>query len=222
MSGILVLGRLRSELHRRGVLGTLRFLARRILRFQRHLLFRFDADGARHSPRRLRGYRFLTVTPERYEVQSSLFPDQFDAIAKAGGAEYLEGVVKGEAVLVLVLYGRAPAHYGYLMLRSRTLSLLGQDRECGALVGNAFTWPEYRGFGLQTYSAYRRGATAGRLGCERVISETAPDNIASQRGLAKGGFMPAGEVAVLVVLNRVAIGLSSQADSHRLYLRWCG
>ena len=212
--------RLLTEFRRRGPTGLAHFLARRVVRFQRHWLFQRDLDFFGLTPRNWPGYRFIVVSQERFNVQSSRFSEQFAAVAQQGGGEYLEDIPRGKAVMLLILSGRTPVHYAYVLRGSRTVCLLGEVHEQTALLGNAFTWPAYRGRGLQAYSVFRRAAVAQQLGLERVVSETTPDNTASQHGLLKGGFSKDGEIAVLVLFNRLALGWSS-ARRRPLYVRWC-
>lgn len=214
-----VIERVQQEFSRRGPAGLLRFLASRMARLQYHRLFRYDNDGAALTPRQWRGYRVVLTTRERHAVHSRRFAGAFAAVARQGGEEYLAAVARGEAALVLILCDEAPAHYAFLLRESRTVAVLGEEPGAVALIGNAYTWPAHRGRGLHPYGVYRRGRLARRLGYAGAASETARGNVASQRGLTKGGFRWAGTVWVAVLANRLALGWSS-ARSFPPYVRW--
>ena len=52
-----------------------------------------------------------------------------------------------------------------------------------------------------------RAALAGEHGFERIAAETAPDNLASQRGMSKGGMKLLGRMDLVVVLNVLVLRL---------------
>jgi len=114
--------------------------------------------------------------------------------------QYIEAVAKGEAEGLLVCVDGQIVHSAYLMFENKTTRLLGCNGAWG-LLGNSFTVTHYRGRGCQARSTRERIAMAAAAGLPAVVAETSPDNLASQRGLHRGGMQLMGHVQFLVILN---------------------
>jgi RimJ/RimL family protein N-acetyltransferase len=195
-----VLKRVLDRLKRDGVLKTLGFLREKLVRIQKHVVYCADC-AAVPEPQWLPGEKV---------VISSYRNLWGDALCKAllsiytENAEYLRAIVDGEAEGLAVVRDGKLVHYGFLMHRNKTARLLGFGYGT-ALLGNAFTVPEYRGRGCQARSVAARIKMAQKAGLRSVISETSYDNAASQRNLAKAGMELLGRMDLLVVLNMLVI-----------------
>lgn len=117
-----------------------------------------------------------------------------------GNHEYIRDVERGHAIAVLIYVDRELAHHGFLFMRNRMRCLLGAPRNA-ALLGHAHTLPKFRGRGLQGMSISTRARLARELGFSYVYAETAPGNIASQRGMARAGMICIGMLKFLCVLR---------------------
>ena len=173
---------------------------RRILRIQSHLVFGADCAAPLavtwlDSENPIRFTQHAPLPPAVQRELEQLLP---------GSQPYLKAVKKGEAEGLLVCVDGKIVHSAFLMFRNKTTCLLGFDRTTG-LLGNSFTTPAYRGRGCQARSTRARIAMAAQAGLSRVISETAPDNHASQRGLTKGGMSLIGATRFFVVFNTLVV-----------------
>lgn len=119
-------------------------------------------------------------------------------------ADYLRDVRKGRIVALVISVDGRVAHYSYVFLRNKSACILGLGRDT-ALIGNDFTMPEHRGKGFQSRSVGLRAAIAKARGFSFVAAETSPRNLASQRGLQKGGMKFVGRLELAVVLNCLVI-----------------
>lgn len=196
---IAALARVNGLLRERGLAGLIGFLATRVARVRRHVLFLERAVDS--GPIEWRADETVLTVCTAAELESlerrigPLPPDL---------APYWDGVCRGEAACCLVLVGEMLAHWGFLMYRSRMLCLLGAP--AGAvLLGNAYTVPAFRGRGLQTRSLRARRQLAADTGAAWVVVETAPDNTPSRRAIVRAGMPEVGELTVCVLLNHLVI-----------------
>lgn len=193
--------RLVESLNRRGVPATLRRVARLVVRSRTHLLYE-RACGDRSFPPLGDGERVVILTHENL-MQYRPLCDGLVAI-NPENADYLEDVRKDRVVGVIFVNDDRIVHHAFVFKRNRTAKLLGLPRTA-ALVGHAFTIEDYRGRGCQGRSLDVRAWVAAQAGFERVIAETSLDNVASQRGMEKGGMQPLGRVDLVVLLNCVVL-----------------
>ena len=107
-----------------------------------------------------------------------------------------------------LMTARMPANHGVRMngvpLSQRNVTFVELLRDAGyktALIGNAFTVPAYRGKSAQPRSVKARASLAREAGYERILAETSPDNLASQRGMTKGGMQLLGRMDLLVAIS---------------------
>lgn len=171
-------------------------LLRRIFRRQSHYIFHADCKHAAvvQWPKDEQVVRFSRINPlsrELHDQALHLLPNS---------RQYMDAVTQGEAEGLLVCVGGQIVHSAYLMFANKTTRLLGFDRSWG-LLGNSFTMTHHRGRGCQARSTSERIAMAAAAGLPAVVSETSPDNLASQRGLQRGGMRYLGQVRFFVILN---------------------
>jgi len=122
-------------------------------------------------------------------------------------AAYLRDVSQGRAIGLLVYSSGEPVHYGFVLLKNRTACLLGLPRKA-ALLANSYTVPQYRGNGCQGRSVATRAIAAMAAGYSTVYAETCPDNLSSQRGLARAGMKHLGRCRMLRLMRFFVIRLS--------------
>ena len=179
---------------------TLHWCRERAFRIRRHIVF--VADAREIVPPVWREEEL----PVRFTCDQPLAPDLLRQLAAlpVESAAYLRAVENGEAEGLVVCVARRIVHCGFLMFSNKTTCLLGFGKDA-ALLGNAFTVKDYRGNGCQTRSLRERTAMARDAGVARVLSETSPDNHASQRGLAKAGLRRLGSVHCWIFLNTIVL-----------------
>jgi len=187
---------------------SLRWCRDRAFRIRRHVVFVADAQDIA-SP----------VWPEdelpvRFTPRQPLAPDLRRQLAAlpVESAAYLRAVEHGEAQGVVVCVAGRIVHCAFLMFGNKTACLLGFGKDI-ALLGNAFTVKDYRGKGCQMRSLRERTAMARDAGIARVLSETSPDNDASQRGLIKAGLRRLGPVHCWIFLNTIVLRVVRPASS---------
>ncbi|PTD96778.1 GNAT family N-acetyltransferase [Pseudothauera lacus] len=188
-------------------MGRLAGIAARILRMRSHLLYECACAGAA-MPALQEGEHFHVLSAGSLPGQEALA--KMLLAAAADNAAYLEDVRRGRVIALLISRDGELAHYSYLFLRNKTACLLGLGSGT-ALVGNAWTAPRFRGQGLQARAVQARAALAGEHGFERIAAETSPDNLASQRGMSKGGMRLLGRMDLIVVLSVLVLRLRKPA-----------
>lgn len=175
-----------------------KLLSRLIWSHRWHVLFRLDCSSASASrSAEIPGGDAITVsTLDRasYAQQSALRSDLLTL--NPANADYLLDVESGRAIAVLIHSDNRLVHHGFLFIHNRTHRILGLPRDT-ALIGHAFTVPEFRGRGLQALSIQARARAARLAGFDFVCAETDLDNIRSQRGMSKAGMEKLGEVEIV-------------------------
>jgi RimJ/RimL family protein N-acetyltransferase len=115
-------------------------------------------------------------------------------------AEYVTDIRRRRVIGFIIEFDSTVVHYGYVFLRNKTACILGLDSKT-ALIGNAFTVPAYRGKSAQPRSVKARASLARAGGYERILAETSLDNLASQRGMTKGGMQLLGRMDLLLAIS---------------------
>jgi hypothetical protein len=189
----------RIEIHwrRHGALATLRFLASRIVRHQRHVVFEAILDAPPDDVRWSEG-ELLNVI-DRDNVDSAIGADLLHFLGGESATDYLQGVREGNELFV-VAQGAEYQHCGYILFRTKQSRIIGEPKD-PPLIACCFTAPAARGRGL-----YRRALNAELrhlwlCGYRRVVIETSPDNLPSRKGIEAAGFRLCREVSVWIVLN---------------------
>lgn len=193
------MARVQDLLRERGLSGVAGFLAARVARVRRHVLFLERAV----DPGPVDWHADETVLTIRTAGQLDSLERRI-GVLPPGLRPYCDGVRRGEVAGCIVLVGDTLAHWSFLMYRSRMLCLLGAP-EGAVLLGNAYTVPAFRGHGLQTRSLRARRRLAAESGAAWVAVETTPDNTASRRAIARAGIPEVGELKVLVLLNHMVV-----------------
>jgi RimJ/RimL family protein N-acetyltransferase len=193
--------RLRRYAKQRGIVRTAYFLATRLFRRERHIVYQATAATPMESVQWPPNYKVLQFGPDNLEagLTSALR-------AYLGGDEAVEslrGVRNGDQLFVIT-DGVEYFHRGYIMFNTRQSRLLGDQEGC-PLIGYCSTDPSARGRGL--YQKALRTEVAYLLNCgwKRVLIETDPANVASRRGIEAAGFVAAWESTAWILLNTVVL-----------------
>lgn len=131
---------------------------------------------------------------------------------------YLEDIKRDRTVGFCILSQGNIIQYGFLFKQNRMSSILGLPTNA-VRIGHSFTLPDYRGQGYQGRSVLARAHLARELGFDTVVAESAPDNEASRRGMAKVGMQEIGRMD-LVVLLRFFVIRWRRPPGFRLF-GWC-
>jgi hypothetical protein len=182
---------------RRGTLATMQFLASRIVRHQRHVVFEAILDTAPVDVPWLEGERLKVI--DRSNVDSAVGTELRAFLGGDAALDNLEGVRNGNELFV-VANGAAYLHCGYILFQARQTGIIGESKDT-PLIACCSTAPAVRGRGL-----YRRALIAElrhlwNRGHRRVVIETSPDNLPSRKGIEAAGFRLCREVSVWIVLN---------------------
>lgn len=172
-----------------------------------------DIDSDREAPADIDIYR---ITCSNLDQNHRTFEKILEV--DEGNQDYILDVRKGNACGVLLLQEDRLVHYGFVLLKNKTKNILGL-KEGDALIGNSFTVPAFRGKGYQALSALERISLAHEHGFDRVFSETAPDNIASQKGLKKAGFVFSYKLTCVIILNTIIVRTTKPDSIPRISLQ---
>ncbi len=192
----------------------LRFLARRVLRTQRHVVYSMDVTEIDEP--------VWDPETELHVISDAEGVTAHQAIAhnlETRNMEYLEGIRRGEVIGVFVLNGGTLVHWGFILMHTKTACLLGVDP--GApFVANAFTEPSFRGRGLQKRSLRQRLYECRNRGFPEVYTETHPDNVASWRAMERVGLSFLRDVTLIVLLTRFVVRMTHSGRPARTF-GWC-
>ena len=180
----------------RGFVASLRFIGSRFFRVQQHMVFEHDLSNVPSVdwPLGVEVVPLITaqdVTSEIYAELVNLASDNTD---------YLNDIKRGSCIGLVVRQDNKIVHFAFVMRGSRMLCLLGLPSNA-ALLGNAYTLPEFRGRGYQTRSITQRIKLASQQNFIIAYSETAPDNYTSQRCIKRGGMLFKGSIILIVIMN---------------------
>lgn len=173
-----------------------------VWRRQAHDVFDMDAPGASHLDLQFQSVCFEVVNADSCDRLSALAAQaiSWDADVR----DYLVDIRRGRAIGLFGHTDGRLVHYAFILIQNKTAAILGIGAE-RALIGNAFTVPDCRGRGLQGRSVALRAAIARELGFSGVAAETHPTNLASQRGLLRGGMAHFGRMELIVLLNCIVL-----------------
>lgn len=176
-------------------------LRRRVFRAHHYLVFERDCEVS-GRPALLEGESVFVIDAEKLDE----YADVVNAVERlaADAADYFKDIRAGKVVALVIVSQGEVVHYSYVFLRNKSACILGLNKDT-ALVGNAFTVPAYRGKGCQPRSVALRAAIAAERGFARIAAETSPDNVASQRGLQKGGMRLVGRLDLVVIMNSLVL-----------------
>jgi len=201
-------GRLRRYWKQRGTLATLRFVASRLFRFEKHMVYETTADTHRGAVRWGADEQVLQFGPENFDY--GLTPELRAYLGGEQAVESLQAVRDGDRLFVITRGGEF-VHRGYIVFKTRQSRLLGDD-EASPLIAFCSTSPKARGRGI-----YRRALETEVMylfghGYQRVLIETDPQNYASRKGIEAAGFTFAWEARVWIWLNWFVIRRNRSSD----------
>ena len=180
-----------------GTPATLRFLAGRMVRHERHVVFDANLDVAFDDVPWSDGERLNVI--DRGNVDSAIGADLLKFLGGDAAAENLKGVREGNELFVIA-QGAEYQHCGYILFRTKESRIIGEPKDA-PLIACCFTAPSARGRGL-----YRRALIAElrhlkERGYRRAVIETSPENLPSIKGIEAAGFRLCREVSVWIFLN---------------------
>jgi hypothetical protein len=205
-------GRLQRHWKERGFLATVRFVASRLARHEVHLVYEASLMGPRPEPQ-WKGSERITVVGAR-NLDASLTPPVRVFLGGDQAFENLEGIRKGD-ILFLVSDGDAFVHRGYILFGTPTKKIIG-EAENTPLIAYCVTAAHARGRGFYRRALQAEMAYLKQLGHNRVIIETEPENVASQKGIESAGFALAWKTGVWIFVNSLVI----QCLADRRGKRW--
>jgi GNAT superfamily N-acetyltransferase len=186
----------------RGAWKTLRFLASRVLREQRTLVFQANLEAPWPPVEWESDEKVLHYGPPGLD-EASLTPELKSFLGGESAKENLEGLRNGDH-LFIVEGASGYLHRGYILFKTKQSRIIGDAEEL-PVIAYCYTSPEARGRGL-----YRRALRAElsflrSRGHRRALIETEPSNLASRKGIEGAGFSLAWEARVWILLNLVVL-----------------
>jgi len=197
-----------------GPIQVFRFLGQRVLRVQRHVVYRKNLTDIDEPRWGAENELHVVSTAEQAATQSAIACN-----LETRNAEYLEGMRQGEVIGLFVLKDGILAHWAFILTHTRTACLLGVDPEV-PFVANAYTDPSFRGRGLQQSSLRQRLYECRRRGFREVYTETHPANLPSRTAMERVGMSFVREVTLIIFMSRFVIRVSHSGARARLF-GWC-
>jgi hypothetical protein len=196
-----VIGRLSRYWKGRGPAATLLFVISRIFRREVNIVYEATLEKPLSPTRWDANEKLLLFGPEN--IDSSLNPRLVAFLGGGEAFESLEGVRNGDRLFV-VANGNEYLHRGYVIFKSRRMKMIG-EAEGTPFIGYCYTAPIARGRRLYPRTLHAQKCYLQTLGYQRVVVESAPENLASRKGIEAAGFTFAGEVSAWIVLNRFVL-----------------
>jgi GNAT superfamily N-acetyltransferase len=201
---------------RHGTLATLQFLATRIVRHQRHVVFEAILDTAPDAIPWLEGERLKVI--DRANVDAAVGADLRAFLGGDEAADNLAGVRSGNELFV-VSQGAEYHHCGYILFRTKQTRIIGEPQD-PPLIACCLTAPAARGRGLYRRTLLAELRHLWDRGYRRVVIETSPENVPSTKGIEAAGFRLCREVSAWIVLNSLVYQkrIESSGASRKLIL----
>ena len=187
--------------HQQGTWATVRFLASRLLRHRKYVVFEANLSEPRTAPEWHLDEQVYVIGPET--IESHVTPDLRAFLGGEEAEENLASVRKGDSLFV-VGNGHEFHHSGYIFFRTKQTKILGEGGD-PPLIGCCQTVPDPRGRGLYQRPLKAELCDLQSLGYHRAIIETDPENIASRKGIERAGFRLCRKTTVWILLNRVVL-----------------
>ena len=196
----------------RGAGATLRFLLTRIFRHEVHWLYAIDTARARGAIAWTPAENFRVVDAGNLEVELNPALEAF--LGGPAAAENLRGIRNGD-LLFLVTDGEQYVHRGYALRRTRQKQLLGENEDT-PMIAYCYTAPAARGRGLYQRALVAEADYLQARGFSRIVIETDPSNVASQKGILAAGFAFEREVRAWILLNSLAVRVTRDGTGRHL------
>jgi RimJ/RimL family protein N-acetyltransferase len=194
-----------------GAGSTLSFLASRVFRRRRYVVFDACLEGPRPCTQWVEGEQLCRIGPN--EVDTAMTP-AIRAFLGDDARENIEGVRQGDQLFVVTTNDEVQ-HCGYILFRTRQTKILGEG-DNPPLIANCQTAPAARGRGLYRKALNAELCYLKELGYRRAVIETGPENIPSRKGIEAAGFRFLREVTAYILLNCLLL----QKVSEGPHTRW--
>lgn len=192
-----------SSLHRsRGTLGLLTFLASRIVRVSRDVVFRRSTEFRPHDADAPAAGRFVAV--DRYNLDRPEHRTILDQVLNGEQAIYRIGLEKDDLLFVVADDDDEVLHHTFVQFESRYRQLLDLD-DAEPMFTNCWTSPKARGHKLYPATLRYGCGELSKRGHRIATVTCAPDNTASIRGILHAGFTQVTTITSLVFLSRFAV-----------------
>ena len=205
------LRKLRGYWRHYGLVRTLKFLAKRVIRRQQFVLYDSVMEGERAPSTWADSQKFLVISKDN--ISSELSPALLEALGGDSATEYVDGVRSGD-LLFVVIEGQQYVHFGFVLFDSKTTQIVGEGRRV-PIIANCFTSPEARGRSLYRKALNEEVRYLRARNYRRVLIETHPQNYFSRRGIEAAGFRFLRELDVVVFLNSVVVQRAKHGSGRR-------
>ena len=130
-------GRILRHRRRYGVMDTLLFLATRIIRWRRYVVFEACLETPRSCTRWDDGEQLKRIGPD--EVEEALTPEVRAFLGGESAVEHIEGVHQGNQLFIVTNNGEIQ-HCGYILFHTRQTKILGEE-DHPPLIASCLTAP---------------------------------------------------------------------------------
>jgi hypothetical protein len=209
-----VISRLARLWKQRGAWATLRFAFTRMFRREIHWIYSIDAGRALAAIAWKPTERFRIVDARNLEAELNPALEEF--LGGASAFENLCGVRKGDLLFLVTDEGQY-VHRGYSLRKTRQKKLLGEQEDT-PMIAYCYTAPAARGRGLYQRALVAEADHLQGAGFPRVVIETDPSNIASQKGILAAGFKYEREVRVWILLNSLVVRVTRDRTGRHLQI----
>ena len=189
--------RIRHHWHGHGTLNTLGFLATRVVRCRRYVVFDASLEIERPCTLWGEGEQLQRIGPE--EVDTALTPEVRAFLGDADAQESIEGVRQGNQLFLVTNHGEIQ-HCGYILFETRQTKILG-EKDRPPLIACCLTAPAARGRGLYRKALNAELCYLRTRGYRRAVIETDPENAPSRKGIEAAGFRLRREISACILLN---------------------
>jgi len=189
--------RIRRHWRQHGPLSTLRFLASRILRRWRCVVYEASLETPGACAHWNDGDRLQVIGPEN--LDKALTPELRSFLGGEEAIENLEGVRTGNRLFV-VANDSGFLHCGYILFQTRQTRIIGETTG-PPVIACCQTVPTAQGRGLYRNALRAELCYLRERGYRRAVIETDPKNIPSRRGIEAAGFRLCRQATSWIVLN---------------------
>ena len=210
--------RIRGLYQARGLVGTVRFLASRIVRMAADQCF--EADLSAEPPSATFPTDVQVRLIDRRTVGDPNVALWLQAATQGESQVYLEGLAKDDLLYCIVDRNGEVIHYSFVQFVSRYKTILDEDIAT-PLFTNCWTSPNARGKRVYPNTLLTACGELRRRGHRRVVITCDPDNTASTKGILHAGFRPTRRISSLIFLSRLALQRIVRDPAERARWRLC-
>lgn len=207
------INRCQGILYTRGWRGLFKFIASRIVRLSKDLIFE-KSLGTEDFSAEIGFYKYYKV----FFINASNLQDKenkwvIKSTIRGENLEYLEGL-KRKDCMVAIATGDKVVHTSFVQFETSYKKMLAETNTT-PLIGNCWTSQEHRGKGLYPYAIAFCCREMAKRGHRRIIISCAPKNFSSVAGIKKAGFKKIKIVTNISILTKIYLQKSISTKEEK-------